>query len=354
LHRHNIPKDVKDLVLNNMINYVKPLKEHCKSYKQFEYILTGNEIDEEKKILNPSIIYNNGTYILNTRAVDYELQFKNNRIIFKVKEYPNLIENYISKFDDDQFNSEDDYLKFFDNGIRKFKGRFIVDHSPIKKNQCNFMGYEDIRLVQIKDQLYGIATSIMTNKYGVNHMVLLKIDDKVSCYNIDMTFKLDGKELNPNICQKNWVPFYHDDKLLLIYSNGPTLILECDITTGYCTKYSEGNNSLDFSTYKGSSQVVKIPDGYIYIIHETTCELIENKQQEGYYKRDYYHRFIHMGDDLKIKKISPLFIFNDKPTIEFCAGMCYNGKELVISYGYEDKKCFIAKVDLNEVLELTL
>jgi hypothetical protein len=121
--------------------------------------------------------------------------------------------------------------------------------------------------------------------------------------------------------------------------------LNCDVETGECTIDSCVGNSINLHTYRGGSQVVKVGDTYVYLIHSVA--FANNR-------RYYMHRFVKMGSDLKIQRISPLFTLHDRVTIEFCAGMCYNGVELVMTYGVEDCEAYIATVNAEEVLNLNL
>jgi predicted GH43/DUF377 family glycosyl hydrolase len=323
IHLPNVPSNIKQEVINNMMFYVKPLKDNCPSFSKRTYSI--NKENEKHNILNPSICYHNEQYLINTREVNYKFDIEANKY-----HYDGTIDTYnkIKMVTDLSFNELD--TKLVDNT------------STIQTYPSHITGYEDLRLVMFRDTLYAVCTSIKTNPKGVNEMCLLKFNGTT----IEKIVRLKCEGLTSDEkTEKNWAPFVHDDKLLFVYSSQPTLILDCDVETGNCRVLQGGNNSLDMSTYRGGSQLVKVGDKYLYIIHQVG--FMNNR-------RYYYHRFVQMTNELKVHRISPMFIFSDQPTIEFCSGMCYDGKQLVLTYGFEDKEAFIATIDPEEVFNFTL
>lgn len=322
MHNNNIPDSIKQEVINMMVHYVQPLKKYCTSFTKKQYVTS--KLKENYNLLNPSIVFYNDNYIINTREVNYQFDIQNNKY-----NYDGTIDTYnrltYTK------NLEADY----------FKSELVINNdSSVEIFPHHITGYEDFRLIIYKDQLYAICTCIKTNPKGINEMCLLRINDN----KVDKIVRLKSDRL-PEKTEKNWAPFVHNDKLLVMYSNQPTIILECDVESGLCKVVEHGMNSLDFSSYRGGSQIIPINDMYLYIIHQVG--VINNR-------RYYYHRFVQMGKDLRIKRISPMFTFSDTPTIEFCSGICYDGNKLILTYGVEDCKCYIGTIDVKEVFDFIL
>lgn len=324
MHLKQVPYEIKQDAINNMFYYSKSLKTYCPSFKSNRYDIINKEYGTNN-ISSPSIIYNNNQYLLNT----LEYFFVNG-----------ILQTYNKLY---TIGSGAELDKFLNN-----ENLNLIDTMTIEDNSKTTFykllnGYENIRLIDFKGKFYGLCNTVKTNPEGINEMCLLHLEP---LYNIHKIVRLKCEGItNDKKIEKNWCPLVHDEKLLFLYTSEPTLFLECDIETGTCTVYKGGENSIDLTQYRGSSQIVKVNDKYIYVVH--VVGIIDKKKY-------YYHKFVQMDKDLMIKKISPLFTFSDKPTIESCAGMCYDGKNLVLTYGVENNKCFIASVNPDEVFELSL
>jgi len=324
IHSNGVSLEVSTDVLNDMFFYSKPLLEYCKSFQKSR--LYVDTTDDKHYILNPSIIYHDGAYIINTREVNYYLDIEKR--------------SYSCK-DTSDTNNKISYLNYLPFNLNEpIKHQILYDVSGIKTYPHIITGYEDLRLIMFNDQLYAVCTSIKTNEIFQNEMCLLKIEN----YKITKVLRLKCDKLEVRT-EKNWTPVVHENKLLLYYTFQPAIILECNVENGICTVYSSGINSLNFTTYRGGSQIVKVNDKYVCVIHQ-----VGTHDKRGYY----YHRFVQFDDKLRVIKVSPLFTFSDRPTVEFCAGMCYDGKQLILTYGVEDQKAYIATVDPEEVFSLSI
>ncbi len=340
IHTPNVNGNLKQFMINNMLEYVKPLTFYCPSFDTEEYFISKE--NKNHNILNPSIVrYKdaNGShnYILNTREVNYYFDIEKNKY-----EYEGTIDTYNKIIRRNHYlHADHKFLDYMVNGtltshLMQENDKSIVTY-PHK-----ITGYEDLRLFMYNHKLYAVCTSIKTNEKGINEMCLLHINNDD---NIEKVVRLKCPEL-PERTEKNWTPLVTDDKVLFIYSYQPIVVLEPDLETGQCKILENGINNIDLSSYRGGSQMIKIPDGYISVVHQVA---ITEK------RRYYFHRFVFMNDKLRLTKVSPMFIFSDKPTIEFCAGMCYNDNgELVMTYGVEDKHAFISTVKLDEVMKLSI
>ena len=73
-------------------------------------------------------------------------------------------------------------------------------------------------------------------------------------------------------------------------------------------------NQWDIDHFSGGSQLVKVGDNWLYLIHE--ARFIPGTQL-----RFYMHRFVQLDNEFKVTKVSVPFCLNEK-VIEFVAGMC--------------------------------
>ena len=64
--------------------------------------------------------------------------------------------------------------------------------------------------------------------------------------------------------------------------------------------------------------------------------------------RVYEHCFVELTDDFRIRRISNIWIF-ERPTIEFCAGICIVGRHLILSYGVLDRHARLLRLKLSVV-----
>ncbi len=329
IHLNGIPNEIAQEALNQMIHYVKPLGEYCPSFKKHQYTINKN--DPKFNILNPSIIYVDGEYIINTREVNYKFHIQTNKY-----EYLGTIDTY-NKLGSFEVASSLDPIDFthLETTLMLCKDEDVVTYPH------HITGYEDLRLVIYFGKIYAVCTCIKTSPLGINEICLLHLDGG----NIVKVVRLHCDKIPAEQTQKNWAPFVHEGKFKILYSNTPTVIMDVDIQTGDCVIDSCIGNSINMISYRGSSQVVKVGDQYVYVVHSVA--FANNR-------RYYFHRFVRMGEDLKIKRISPLFRLADSPTIEFCAGLAYNGKDLVLTWGVEDCEAWIGTVNTEEVLGLNL
>lgn len=340
IHDMDVHISAKTEILNNIKEYVPSLALLCKSFKSRKYYIEKEH--ENHNLMNPTIIYHNNQYIINTREVNYTFDIENNKYnaINTIDTYNKIM---ICKDIDNIPTNTSMLIENIDENITTY---FNV-----------VTGYEDLRLFILNDTLYASCTCLKTNPLGIPEICLLKliwIDNK---YNIEKVtrLKIDIKQMEEKChkkfedlhkrTEKNWTPFIHNNELYFIYTFQPMIILKPNIETGICTVYEYGINSIDMTTYRGGSQMIKVNDYYICIVHQVA---FDGK------RRYYYHRFVFMNDELRIKKVSPIFSFSNNPTIEYCAGMCFDGKQLVITYGFEDKEPYIATVNHLEVLDLSL
>jgi hypothetical protein len=132
------------------------------------------------------------------------------------------------------------------------------------------------------------------------------------------------------------MPLVRDDEVFLIHSTLPTKIFayndgEID---------SQGLSDFDLGRLRGGSQAVQIPDGRLFVVHDVTW-----RGQA----RTYLHRFVLMSEDFCVLKMSEPFYFI-KHGIEFCAGLAYDGKRLVASFGVDDREAHLGTFELDGVL----
>jgi hypothetical protein len=144
--------------------------------------------------------------------------------------------------------------------------------------------------------------------------------------------------------EKNWMPICGpgDEWVYSCWEDGQTTAVRSDgsISCGGPPA------PLIARGFRGGSQLVEPPtDEYIACVHEVAT------LKDG--KRVYEHRFVAFEENingLRISGISDPFVFQEKRSIEFCAGAAmvsrWGGRpSLALSYGVRDAEAWIAFVD---------
>jgi predicted GH43/DUF377 family glycosyl hydrolase/glycosyltransferase involved in cell wall biosynthesis len=212
----------------------------------------------------------------------------------------------------------------------------IIDRSGRSPSQhTQIVGYEDCRLMRVHDHWYASATVCDMNPVDRREIALLSFDGP----EIVRVRGLTGAE--PERHEKNWMPLVIDGHLHFLYSSSPTVLLRCDVATARTTVVAESDAPVARG-FRGGSQGVEVPDGYLFVIHET--------ERDGQALR-YLHRFILLDRALRLSALTPRFTFTGD-RVEFCAGMAARGRELVLSFGVSDAAAGLATLRMDEVLGL--
>jgi hypothetical protein len=343
MHRKDVPNEIKQLVIDNFHNYSKDLKSFCPSFENFEYMITNCNNDKTYFRTTPSILYHEGNFLLNTRECNYDCY--NEKYTEKDIIQTN---NYLTWLEKDFLNNS-----FKDEKNKYYIHHLLRDNSNILKNNNRIRGYEDIRIFILNNELYAVATSVFTNENNINEIVLLKINNgkfnnwqSKDDFVIEKVIRLKSPKLdNSKKCEKNWLPLVIENELKLLYTSEPFLLLDCDLDTGFCMTYKVYENNMDFGGYRGSTPIIKVNEGYLYMIHQVGFD-------EGI--RYYYHRFVHLDKDLRIIKFSPLFTFFENSRIEYCNGLCLVDDYLYITFSISDRKPYISRIKLDEVFNFLL
>jgi len=207
----------------------------------------------------------------------------------------------------------------------------MIDHDPTPRSSFPVHGFEDCRLFGYDSKLFCTSTACdLNDEHGNREIALLSLD---ADYSIREAKPLRGPW--SVLHQKNWMPLVHDGQVSFIYSTKPEVIFDCrdgEIDVRSTTNFAYGR-------LRGSSQAVRVPDGWLFLVHDVIWS-------PG---RVYLHRFVLMSDDFKVTRMSDPFYFQQRG-IEFCAGLGYDGKQLVASYAVNDHTAHFGVFKLESVL----
>lgn len=297
--------------------------------------------------MNPSILKTSEGYIVNLRHVNYTM---NPLMQYSYSEYV-YTQNVLLFFDKDLYLVE----------TQKLTDPYFTAQEPT--NTGTIRGFEDIRLYDYCDGVFkALCTSLLNS--SVPSIYYLNIKD----YKIEAVQKLvypasetraEEEHLNSGWaekCEKNWIPLNKTaDYVDIIYKYDPLEILRLKYSPLELSILSTQEVEYYFDTFRGGS-ACQFEKGYLVITHEVFTKEVEYQGQKGN-PRVYYHRFLYLDADYKLKKSSyPFYIFNQD--IEYISGMTYghNGK-IILTMGERDNKAYLLEIDpqvIKKLLFLTL
>jgi len=204
-----------------------------------------------------------------------------------------------------------------------------------------FVGQEDARLVQWDGDYYAIGVRRDTKENGEGRMEYskLKIDKKKWSAKEVKRVRIPAPGKDDTYCEKNWYPIL-DRPYHFVKWTSPTEIVKADPTKPKSEAVIQKYNRIPLSDQRGGSHLVPYGDVYLSVTHEVGLFKNYLNQKDGFYR----HRLIVWDKDLNIIGVSPEeFSFLDA-RIEFAAGLAVLGKDLLISFGFQDNCAFVLRV----------
>lgn len=214
-----------------------------------------------------------------------------------------------------------------------------------RKQMWEFRGLEDVRIVNWEGNIFGIGVRRDDNPNGVGRMNAMLIDQETKDESYSVKIKAPGED--KAYCIKNQ-SIITDMPYHLIDTFNPLHIIKFDVTGNVETIVKkdkvEGLSDEGYDMMRGSTQTIPWKDGHLTIVHTCTMWYTANKRK---YAR-YVHAFVEYDKDWNIRRMSPLFSFNDD-MVEFCTGMTMKDNDLYISFALQDNCSYILKVSANMI-----
>ena len=266
---------------------------------------------------NPSVHFDGWQWRCSVRAVDYELGTT----------HPNG-------------SSSKNFLLYLDPRLQIDDVVEMVDQSGVaKKPDTKVRGFEDLRLFSRGDQIMALASACdieggfqRRGGWGYPEMCELATGRRgtiTACRVIRGPWS--------DIPQKNWMPIEDGDGRAVVYRAYPRLLLYPWAEQG--AKSAGEVRGFYPSSVRGSSQLIRFDGGWLAVCHESTRKPLA-----------YRHRFVWFDKELMPRKIGRDFVWLS-PGVEFCAGLAWDGKRLVASFGKNDREAHLMKVDPAKVVE---
>jgi hypothetical protein len=192
------------------------------------------------------------------------------------------------------------------------------------------IGLEDLRLFGFRDRVWFMATTREFSPDFRNGMFLGTDDFGVA---VSSPFDRD--------CEKNWLPFEHEGKLLCIYLCDPLVVLELDPQTGRTKVLVQHQHAgLHMQTFRGSAPPIALGDDYYFIVHEVAEA------------RRYSHRIVRMTQNFEITHVSLPFHMQQRHKVEYVAGWTRVGDSVLITWGDGDTHAMLSQVPVRTIQEM--
>jgi predicted GH43/DUF377 family glycosyl hydrolase len=318
------------------MNFVKLALENKGSIKP---LLINPEDLTGPSITNPSVFIYQDKILVNLRNVNYTLYHSElNRFehmwgplsyIHPENDMHLRTTNYIAELDDNL-----DIVHYSKIDTSKF---------DTYKPQWDFVGLEDVRLVEWNNKLYGIGVRRDLDTKGTGRMEISELEISGSEVKEVFRYRIPGPPPDNEYCMKNCTPILDKPFHLLKWTN-PTCLMKFDITGKETETFETTSNVPINSDLRGGSQVIPYKDGYLSILHKTDLY----KSEQGRKNATYRHQFVVWNKDFQIVKVSKLFTFMNMK-IEFCCGMAEYKNDYLITFGAQDNAAYILKVSKDLV-----
>ena len=197
-------------------------------------------------------------------------------------------------------------------------------------------GYEDCRLFSLRDRWYATATVCDRNPIDRREIALLTFEGA----DIVDARVLSGPGRKRH--EKNWMPFVASGELALLYTCGPTVVLDCDPDSAETAVRSRNAAPALARGFRGGSQGVECAEGQLFVVHEVV--------RAGSALR-YLHRLVLLDREMRLAAVTPSFTFTTD-RVEFCAGMARRNDDLVLSFGVSDAAAGLAVLPCQAAIEL--
>jgi glycosyltransferase involved in cell wall biosynthesis len=237
------------------------------------------------------------------------------------------------------------YTSMCDDGVirtRNAIGRdgewsILDDRLPDDWNHgARIRGLEDIRLTRYQGRIWFTSTCCeVPGADGNPRVVLGRLSE--DCLGVDHIVPIPYG----NPVEKNWLPWADGERLRVVYSFCPLIMLDLDPETGNVLRETPPFLWSAPGRLRGSAGPIKLPSGHwLAVAHDVAYLDTHNI---------YTHRLVAWKGE-EFFATNPLLL--EHRGIEYCCGMALEGDTLTLSYGFEDREAHWVKTSLAHVLVL--
>jgi predicted GH43/DUF377 family glycosyl hydrolase len=154
--------------------------------------------------------------------------------------------------------------------------------------------------------------------------------------------------------EKNWSPFVSGERLYVIYSDDPRIILEVDLNTGHCQEVARAisHNQWNYGEIRGGTPAYLIGDTFLTFFHSSFQAKIPKKRAYvmGAYTFD-------ADPPFSIRKMTPLplgkladYAEENAAKVVFPGGLVIEDRQVHVSWGKGDKQIWVTTFDRDKLL----
>ena len=290
-------------------------------------------------LTNPSILVVDERIIVNIRNVNYTLYHS------ELNKFEHMWGplSYIHP-ENDMFLRTVNYIAELDDNLNVcYYSKIDTSLFDTYQPQWDFVGLEDVRLINWEDRIYAIGVRRDLDTKGTGRMELSELEFNGASVKEISRYRIPGPPPDNEYCMKNCTPIEGNPFHLLKWTN-PTALMKFDPNGGETEVFQTSEYIPMPLDMRGGSQVIKYKDGYLSIIHETDLYNSEQGRKDATYR----HRFVYWDNNFKIKKFSNVFSFLNMK-IEFCCGMAEYKDDYLITFGASDNAAYILRVSKSFV-----
>lgn len=290
-------------------------------------------------LTNPSVLVINDKILVNIRNVNYTLYHS------ELNKFEHLWGplSYIHPENDMHLRTTN-YIAELDDNLD------IVHYTKIDTSQFDtyppqweFVGLEDVRLIQWEGKIYGIGVRRDLDTVGTGRMELSGLDFTDTEVKEVSRHRIPGPPPDNEYCMKNCTPIEGKPFHLLKWTN-PTALMKFDPNGGETEIFETTEYKPNFNDMRGGSQVIEYNGGYLTLIHETDLYNSEQGRKDATYR----HRFVFWDKDFKNQRFSKLFSFMNMK-IEFSCGLAQYKDDFLITFGAQDNTAYILRISKSFV-----
>ena len=290
-------------------------------------------------LTNPSVIVVDGKILVNIRNVNYTL-YHSELSRFEHAWGPLV---YVHPENDIHLRTTNYILELDDNLDPIWYSKIDTSDFDTYQPQWEFVGLEDVRLVEWENKLYGIGVRRDLDTVGTGRMELSEFEISGTQVKEVSRYRIPGPSPDNEYCMKNCTPISNKPFHLLKWTN-PTALMEFNPSGAESIVYETSSHVSGYNDMRGGSQVINWKDGYLTLVHETQLYSSEQGKKDATYR----HRFVVWDKDFQIQKMSPLFSFLNMK-IEFACGLADYKNNFLITFGAQDNAAYILRISQSLV-----
>ena len=280
---------------------------------------------------NPSLIPYKGGYLLSFRFIS---------------RYPEMAKN--------KFRADASFV-----GLARLDRNFKVSEKTVQL--LNIVSYsskfslsaEDARLLSVGSRIFIFFNDLPSQSLGGFAMYFGELVEERGRFVLKEPAKLLDYPYAIQV-EKNWSPFFSEDRLYVIYSDQPRIVLEVDVETGYCREVTRSfvNWNWNLGEIRGGTPAYLTNDSFLTFFHSSFPA--KTSKGRAYVMGAYT---FDKESPFSIRTMTPRplgeltdYTQDNSPKIVFPGGVVIQGNSIHVAWGKGDKQIFITTFDKEKLL----